>query len=118
MEANAVSQIFEYGVTWLAYHSPAREKVPDATSEVNRQRHDQVTSPRSKAQQESEQRDDYRGCGAHGQILGAAEAMAYGGCVQSWHRAADEYDAKGWARTERKHHETVDPFVHHKQKRG
>jgi hypothetical protein len=77
MEADAVSQIFEFGFRALAQHSPAREKVPDATSEVNRQWHDQVTAPRSKAQQESEHRDDYRGRGGHGQILGAAEAMAY-----------------------------------------
>jgi hypothetical protein len=76
MEADAVLQIFEFGVSWLVQHSPAREKVPDATSEVNGQRHDQVTAPRSKAQQESKHRDDDCGRGSDGQILAAAEPMA------------------------------------------
>jgi hypothetical protein len=76
MEADAVPQIFEFGARALAQHSPAREKVPDATSEVNRQRHDEVSAPRSKAQQEPEHRDDECGRSCDGQILGAVEAMA------------------------------------------
>jgi len=54
MEANAVSQILVFGSGALAQQSPAREKVPDTTSEVYGQRHDQVTAPGFKAQQESE----------------------------------------------------------------
>jgi len=41
METDAVSQIFEFGSGALAQYSPACGKVPDASSEVNGQRHDQ-----------------------------------------------------------------------------
>jgi len=76
MEADAVSQILEFGSGALAQHSPERETVPDTASEVNGQRNDQVTAPRFKAQQEPDHRDDNRRRGGHCQVLGAAEAMA------------------------------------------
>ena len=38
MEADAVSQILEFGSGAFAQHSPAGEEVPDATSRVNRRR--------------------------------------------------------------------------------
>jgi hypothetical protein len=52
MEPNAVSQILEFGAWAFTQHSAAREKVPHTTSEVDGERHDQVTAQRSNAQQE------------------------------------------------------------------
>src|SRR5260370_42568728 len=73
MNAEAVPQIPEFGPGAFANPSPARETVPDTTSEVNGQRHDQVSAPRSKAQKEPHHRDDDRGRSSNGQILAAAE---------------------------------------------
>src|SRR5260370_13277294 len=73
MNAEAVPQILEFGSGALAQCSPASETVPDTTSEVNGQRHDQVSAPRSKAQKEPHHGDDDRGRSSNGQILAAAE---------------------------------------------
>jgi len=76
MEANAIAEILEFGSWALAQDSPARETVPDAPSDVNRERNDQIAAPRSKAHQEPNHRDDDRGRGPDNQILAAAEAMS------------------------------------------